>query len=75
MDKEDKDRSMLEGAVGYIVHLTEQIEQGKVKSLEDVKNKISKDGELACGALSHHLEKSLRLAGMTSLFLDDAEPK
>ena len=75
MDKPERERSMLEGAVGYIAYLLEQIEKGKVKTVEDLKSKLSSDGEIACGALSHHLEGALRTAGMASCFIDDAEPQ
>lgn len=74
MDETEKNRCMLEGAIGYAVYLIEQIDEGKVKTLEDVKKKLSSDGEQACGALSHHLKKQLKIAGFASAFIADVKP-
>lgn len=72
MNQTDKDRNLLEGAIGYIIYLIHTIEQGKVKTLEELKTKLSDDGEQACGALSLHLEDRLKIAGFATAFTDDA---
>jgi hypothetical protein len=72
MEKQSlRERFMLEGAIGYIVNLFQQIDQGNLKTVEEIKGKLSEDGERASGALSCHLEAALKTAGFATGFLDD----
>ena len=75
MDKPDKERYMLEGAIGYSAYLLEQLQKGKIKTIEEATQKISQDAIKASAALMCHLEKALQMAGMTSRFLNDADPQ
>lgn len=63
-----EDRCMLEGAIGYIVYLIEEIEDGKFKTVEDLSKKLSEDGARASGALSHHFKDKLKIVGLSSGF-------
>lgn len=74
MKNEKRERYMLEGAIGYIVYLIEQLRTSKLKTLKEVKDKLSQDGAEASGALSHHFEENLRTAGFSSGFPNDKTP-
>jgi hypothetical protein len=68
------ERYMLEGAIGYINHLIEEIRNGKFKTVEEVSEKLSRDGEAASGALSFHFARALKIAGLECGLLDLEEP-
>lgn len=69
MEKNLKERFMLEGALGYIAHLNQEIRKGNLKTIEEISNRLNDDGLTASGALSLHLEQALKIAGFeTGLF-------
>jgi hypothetical protein len=66
-----RERFMLEGAIGYIAHLSQSIQEGKLKTLYQISTKLDKDGKSACGALSLHLENALKAAGFETGLLEE----
>jgi hypothetical protein len=66
-----EERCMLQGAVGYITYLLEEMHQGKLKTVTDILNKLSLDGETASSALAYHFKDKLKIAGWASgLFVE-----
>jgi hypothetical protein len=69
-----EERCMLEGAVGYITYLLEEMHKGKLKTATDILNKLSLDGQTASSALAYHFKDKLKIAGWASgLFVESRE--
>jgi hypothetical protein len=66
-----EERCMLEGAVGYITYLLEEMHKGKLKTVVDITSKLSLDAETASSSLAYHFKDKLKIAGWTSgLFVE-----
>ncbi len=75
MNKNLRERFMLEGAIGYIAHINQKIQNKEFKTVEEIYEKLNNDGMSASGALSLHLENALKNAGFATGLLEDIERK
>lgn len=66
-----EERCMLEGAVGYITYMLEEMHRGKLKTVTEIADKLSLDAETASSALAYHYKEKLKVAGLAAgLFLE-----
>jgi len=70
-----REKAMLEGALAYINELSTALINDNIKTLDDLKNKISHDAELISGALSYYLKNELKTAGAYTGLFEEAEEK
>ncbi len=66
-----KDRSLLEGALGYCLRIAEKINKKEIDSLEDLDKIIAEDTDRINGALTHHFLDDLKTAGWTTGLFED----
>jgi len=69
-----REKAALEGALAYINELSTALNE-KVKTLDDLKEKINRDAERISGALSFYLWEELKSAGIHTGLFDEAEKK
>jgi hypothetical protein len=66
-----EERCRLEGAIGYITYLLEELHKGKLKTVVDITSKLSLDAETTSSALAYHFKDKLKTAGWASgLFVE-----
>jgi hypothetical protein len=73
--KNTEERCMLEGLIGYANYLLEEMDHGKLKTVEEISKKISNDAEHASGALSYHFRDKLKVAGFVSGLFEESTKK
>ena len=70
--KEKEAKFRLEGALGYALRIGKSIQDGKVKSIEELNRMIDEDCQRASTALAFHFRDDLEIDGFAvGLFNDD----
>lgn len=69
--KAAKEQHQLEGALGYAARIVKAVQDGKIKTMEDLSNLITEDTNRINGALSNHCLEALKLAGWTSALFEE----
>ena len=68
--KETIRKHQLEGVCGYTAHLSSELQAGKLKTIQEVMQKVCLDGSIASGALSLVLIEEIKIAGCACALLE-----
>jgi hypothetical protein len=68
-------KARLEGAIGYITYICEALDEGKIKTLNEIDQTIRGDWGSACSAIGFLMMENLHLDGFANGFMDNIKSR